>query len=74
MKENNVVGRMGTKGWTTTGQEQLETHEGNRGWGREQEGRDWKCLTEDDGRGKPGRRKRKRMWRKPDIECDEEIV
>jgi len=42
MQEDKDVGRTGTKGWKLIGAEQRETHEGNRGWGREQEGRDWK--------------------------------
>ena len=29
-------------------------------------------VAEDDGRGRPGRRRRKRMWRTWDIACDEE--
>jgi hypothetical protein len=50
----------------TTGDARGEQRVGTRARGTGLE------VTEDDGRGRPGRRKRKRMRSKSNIECDEE--
>ena len=47
---------MGTKVWRSSGTDQRATHERNRVWGREQEGRDWKWLKMMDGVEQGGKR------------------